>query len=126
MCRPANRFNMRILPTLARWHIWLGWLIAVPLLLWTASGLFLVSFPIEQVRGTDLRAEPLPLPQGVAIRPPTIDGWPATHVELLSRTDGPVWIVHRTGGAMLAQNALTGEQLPAIDAPLLAVSAMLR
>ncbi|WP_234026396.1 PepSY domain-containing protein [Qipengyuania thermophila] len=42
---------------LARWHIWLGWLVAVPLLLWTLSGLVMVSRPIEEVRGEHLRAE---------------------------------------------------------------------
>jgi hypothetical protein len=41
----------------ARWHIWLGWLIGVPLLLWTMSGLFMVSKPIDEVRGKHLRIE---------------------------------------------------------------------
>jgi uncharacterized iron-regulated membrane protein len=27
-----------IMRQLARWHIWLGWLIAVPLLMWTITG----------------------------------------------------------------------------------------
>ncbi|WP_296679815.1 PepSY domain-containing protein [Novosphingobium sp.] len=40
---------------LARWHIWLGWVAAVPLLLWTISGLVMVARPIETVRGNDLR-----------------------------------------------------------------------
>jgi hypothetical protein len=42
---------------LARWHIWLGWLVAIPLLLWTASGLLMVARPIENVRGEHLRIE---------------------------------------------------------------------
>lgn len=48
----------------ARWHIWLGWLVAVPMLLWTVSGLVMVARPIEEVRGEDLRieAKPQPLP----------------------------------------------------------------
>jgi hypothetical protein len=52
----------------ARWHIWLGWLAAVPLLLWTVSGLVMVARPIEEVRGTNLRAEhqPQPIPAGFA------------------------------------------------------------
>ena len=41
----------------ARWHIWLGWLVAIPLLLWTASGLLMVLRPIDEVRGTTLRIE---------------------------------------------------------------------
>ena len=48
---------MHMMRRLARWHIWLGWLIGVPLLLWTASGLFMVAWPIEQVRGGQLRTE---------------------------------------------------------------------
>ena len=39
----------------ARWHIWLGWLVGVPFLLWTASGLFMAARPIEEVRGEHLR-----------------------------------------------------------------------
>ena len=35
----------------ARWHIWLGWLAAIPLLLWTVSGLELTLRPIDEVRG---------------------------------------------------------------------------
>lgn len=39
----------------AMWHIWLGWLIGVPLLLWCVSGLVMVAKPIEEVRGNHLR-----------------------------------------------------------------------
>lgn len=45
----------RIMQHFASWHIWLGWLVAVPLLLWTASGLLMVLRPIDEVRGTDRR-----------------------------------------------------------------------
>lgn len=47
----------------ARWHIWLGWLVGVPILMWTVTGLFMVARPIDEVRGTTLRieAEPEPL-----------------------------------------------------------------
>ena len=44
-------------PRLTRWHIWLGWLAGVPLLLWTISGLFMVAQPIETVRGIGYRFE---------------------------------------------------------------------
>ncbi len=39
----------------ARWHIWLGWLIGVPLVMWTLTGLVMVARPIEEVRGDHLR-----------------------------------------------------------------------
>lgn len=51
----------------ARWHIWLGWLIAIPLLLWTASGLLMVLRPIDEVRGTTLRIEHPPQPLRVKL-----------------------------------------------------------
>jgi hypothetical protein len=55
-----------IMHRLARWHIWLGWVVAIPLLLWTISGLIMVARPIEVVRGTTLRIEQPPeaLPPG--------------------------------------------------------------
>jgi hypothetical protein len=43
---------------LRRWHIWLGWLVGVPLLLWTLSGLVMVLKPIEETRGVELLAPP--------------------------------------------------------------------
>lgn len=50
----------------AKWHVWLGWLVGVPIVIWTTTGLFMVARPIEEVRGEHLRietqAEPLILP----------------------------------------------------------------
>ena len=42
---------------LARCHIWLGWIVGLPILMWTATGLFMVARPIEEVRGNHLRIE---------------------------------------------------------------------
>ena len=39
----------------AKWHIWLGWLVGIPILMWMASGLFMAARPIEEVRGNHLR-----------------------------------------------------------------------
>ncbi len=41
----------------ARWHIWLGWLVGVPMLMWLVSGLLMVITPIDEVRGNHLRIE---------------------------------------------------------------------
>lgn len=41
----------------ARWHIWLGWVVGLPILMWTVTGLFMVARPIEEVRGNHLRVE---------------------------------------------------------------------
>ena len=48
--------------TLARWHIWLGWLVGVPIVMWLATGLLMVSRPIGEVRGDHLRREVPPAP----------------------------------------------------------------
>jgi len=45
---------------LARWHVWLGWLVGLPIVLWIATGLFMVAKPIEEVRGEHLRIESPP------------------------------------------------------------------
>lgn len=46
-----------LMRTLAKWHIWLGWLVGVPIVLWLATGLFMVIKPIEEVRGNHLRKD---------------------------------------------------------------------
>ncbi|QUL38412.1 PepSY domain-containing protein [Erythrobacter sp. JK5] len=46
-----------LMQRLAKWHIWLGWLVGVPIVMWLASGLFMVARPIEEVRGNHLRVE---------------------------------------------------------------------
>ena len=55
-----------IMRSFAKWHVWLGWLVGVPIVIWTATGLFMVARPIEAVRGEHLRIEaetqPLILP----------------------------------------------------------------
>jgi hypothetical protein len=58
----------------AKWHIWLGWLTGVPLVLWCASGLVMVAKPIDEVRGDHLRREAaptaLPVATDIAVRLP--------------------------------------------------------
>ena len=46
-----------LMPRLAKWHIWLGWLVGFPIAMWMASGLFMASRPIDQVRGDHLRLQ---------------------------------------------------------------------
>lgn len=80
---------VRTMRRFARWHIWLGWLAGVPLILWTLSGLVMVARPIEEVRGEHLRREiaPAALPAGtdIAVRLPADAARPvvavATRVE---------------------------------------------
>lgn len=104
--------------TFARWHIWLGWLIAVPLILWTATGLWMVARPIEEVRGEALRREATALPGNlVPVLPKTIPL--QTHrVELAMRLNRPVWIMHTADDIIRTADAATGTALPDVDATL--------
>ena len=70
----------RMMALFHRWHIWLGWLVAVPLLFWTATGLLMVSRPIDEVRGTHLRVD----------QPERPLGEDATYSIALSPEDGDV------------------------------------
>ncbi|QGN54311.1 PepSY domain-containing protein [Novosphingobium sp. Gsoil 351] len=98
--------------TLLRYHLWLGWLIAVPLLLWTISGLVMVARPIETVRGSDLRAELPPLP-ATTVYPPTIHST-ADSLTLKQTALGPRWIV-ALGEDRYAADPRDGRKLPALD-----------
>lgn len=60
----------------ARWHVWLGWLVGVPMVMWLVTGLLMVVTPIDEVRGNHLRIETeqpsLPLGAAIAINVPDI------------------------------------------------------
>lgn len=74
----------------ARWHIWLGWAAAIPLLIWTISGLFMTLRPIETVRGDGMRSAVQTVdPAGLVM--PRITG-PLGKLELVSLSGQPVWI----------------------------------
>lgn len=91
----------------ARWHIWLGWLVAVPLLLWTLSGLLMVARPIEEVRGEHLRTETKPKglpgnPQVAEVRTFMQRGRAVT---LITRVDGTLARYDTANGAPLSVDA---------------------
>ncbi|MEL6877221.1 MAG: PepSY domain-containing protein [Pseudomonadota bacterium] len=96
----------------AKWHIWLGWLVGVPIVMWTATGLFMVAKPIEEVRGNHLRVEvpeqPLILPDSELANADTAlkemraimqDG---RAVAILTALDGSVSRVDMTTGEAIA------------------------
>jgi len=102
----------------ARWHIWLGWLIGLPLLMWTITGLVMVSRPIEEVHGAHLRAEVAEraLPQALAL-PVIPEGEPRpVEIRLADGEAGPVAIARFADGATRRYSAQTGAQLPALSA----------
>lgn len=98
-------------PTLYKWHVWLGWLIGVPLIIWTLSGLFMVISPIEDVRGEHLRAEPAAITpvQPVA---PLLEGRAVEKLSLEQRSTGPVWIIRYKDGGERRADPATGRLLP--------------
>ena len=104
--------RLRIMQQLARWHIWLGWLIGVPILLWTISGLVMVMRPIEQVRGDDLRAKPVPMATADLIFPNRMG--PVLSVVLANQADGPTWIVTEPDGAAYRYSATDGTLVPPV------------
>ena len=92
--------------TLRRWHIWLGWLVGVPMLFWTLSGVVMVIRPIEEVRGTALLADP---PSFELPRPPVapiVQGRALKKLTLEPRAVGPRWVLSFAhGGSRLADPA---------------------
>ncbi|SMF62874.1 hypothetical protein [Allosphingosinicella indica] len=111
---------MRVRHSLRRVHIWLGWLVGVPFLLWTLSGLVMAWKPIEEVRGTALVADTPALPNGVVPVPPAIGPRAVKSVELVGDAAGPRWLVRYADGPARRADARTGALLP----PLTAAEAM--
>ena len=88
---------MNIRAKLRRWHMWLGWLVGLPVLFWTVSGFVMVARPIEEVRGTALLR---PLPPLVLAAPavaPSLAGLPVSSLTLEPRASGPRWVIHLAG-----------------------------
>ncbi|KTE37910.1 MULTISPECIES: PepSY domain-containing protein [unclassified Sphingopyxis] len=111
-----SALKTRLRAQLLRIHIWLGWLVGVPLILWTLSGLIMVIKPIEEVRGSDLRREPVAIPATLAAAPPRLDGRPVEKLELAMRGPRPVWLVRYAGDDSRAADATTGALLPPVTA----------
>ncbi|MGB3796427.1 MAG: PepSY domain-containing protein [Alteraurantiacibacter sp.] len=90
----------------ARWHVWLGWLVGLPILMWTVTGLVMVWHPIDYVRGGHLRNTLPPLEIQAPVMP-RLDG-PIQSASLQSHYDGPGWIVVEESGARYRYSADDG------------------
>jgi len=97
----------------ARWHIWLGWLVGVPILMWTISGLAMVARPIEEVRGDHLRTKVEQGADPATLAMPQV-GEPIRSAELQWQPNGPVWMVVTAKGANFRYSAKNGALLPPI------------
>jgi hypothetical protein len=102
---------------LRRWHIWLGWLIAIPMLLWTVSGLVMVAKPIDEVRGEQLMREPAVMRMDGTLVPPSLAGVPLKSLALQPRAAGPRWVVTLEDGTTRLADPATGALLPRLSAP---------
>ncbi len=91
----------------ARWHIWLGWVVGLPILMWAVTGLVMVARPLEDVRGDRLRAPPAAI-DPVALRWPTTVGEPIREARLVAQPSGPAWIVTAADGQRWRYSARTG------------------
>ena len=96
----------------ARWHIWLGWLAAIPLLLWTVSGLVMTLRPIDEVRGENLRRGPALLQTDGLVAPRL--AVPVKRLALVEEKGAPVWVATDSQGNQ-SRYAQDGLPLPSVS-----------
>ena len=102
-----------VMQRFARWHIWLGWVAAIPILLWLVSGLFMAARPIEEVRGEDLRRPASPVdPAGLVA--PKAKG-PITKLSLIDEAGRATWVVTGADKSVHRFDARSGEMLGPVD-----------
>ena len=102
--------------TLAKWHIWLGWLVGVPIAMWLATGLLMTLKPIEEVHGDHLRAKVRPQP--LVLPGSTLAGPEAglKEMRVTMQQGRAVAILTTIKGAVRRVDFATGAALPALDA----------
>ena len=97
----------------AQWHIWLGWIVGLPILMWTVTGLWMVARPIEEVRGEQLRAQEVAV-DPAKVRVPANIGEPVKEMRLVAQPDGAQWIVTTADGTRLRYSAEFGTATPPV------------
>ena len=101
---------------LRRLHVWLGWVVGLPILLWVVSGLVMVVRPIEEVRGTALLKDPVPITLESPPVPPAIQGRPLSTLKLEQRAAGPRWVAVLADGTTFQADPASGRRLPRLSA----------
>lgn len=101
---------------LAKWHIWLGWLVGVPIAMWLATGLFMVARPIEEVRGEHLKRKAEP--QALAIPGSALAGAGAglEEMHVTMQAGRAVAVLTGLDGSVRRVDFASGAPLPALDA----------
>ncbi len=107
---------MKVRASLRRVHIWLGWVLIIPFLLWTGSGLFMAAQPIEKVRGEDLVGKAPVLALSAPPVPPVIGPRPVASLALEPRSNGPKWVIRYADGATRLADPASGRLLPGLSA----------
>ena len=102
---PRRRLMLR----LARWHIWLGWAAALPVLVWIISGLFMAARPIGDVRGEQLRKAAVPM-AAAGLAAPRLPG-AVTRLTLIDQAGHPVWVATSTDTGQARYSARDGAPL---------------
>jgi hypothetical protein len=106
----------RIMRTLARWHIWLGWLVGVPIVLWLASGLFMTLRPLPDVRGDHLRrevpAQPLVIADGALLAPAS----DLMDMRITMQQGHAVAVLTGMDGTVTRVDVATGQNIAPLDA----------
>jgi uncharacterized iron-regulated membrane protein len=100
----------------AKWHIWLGWLVGFPILMWMVTGLFMAAKPIEEVRGNYLRVEqptePLLLPGSVLAS----SEFPIREMRAVMQDGRAVAILNGMDGSVRRVDMVSGAALPSLTA----------
>ena len=96
--------------------MWLGWLVGLPMLFWTVSGLVMVARPIEEVRGEHLIAKPRPISVAGPLVAPQVEGLPVLAITLEPRADGPRWEIDFADGESRLADPASGRLLPRLGA----------
>ncbi len=99
----------------AKWHIWLGWLVGVPILMWLVTGLFMVAKPIEEVRGNYLRVEPKEQALSLSGSAAPTTG-PIREMRAYMQRGRAISRVEMMDGSVRRYDLATGERIAPLDA----------
>ena len=106
----------KFMRTLAKWHIWLGWLVGVPIVMWTATGLFMVAKPIEEVRGNHLRLTEETAPLIIEGSDIATEDMQLREMRAVMQDGRAVAILTTLDGVTSRIDMTTGEPIPALGA----------